>query len=310
MNQFKKQAEKIRQRFGATGTQLRVSDKALSYQGQLNQTPVFLKILTTDDPKWINRFAAEVWIYQYLRDLNDPAAYEITPRLIEADISCKPYYLVMEWKENAQNYSPMRWAEKEIPERVAVKMGEVLYNFHRLMQTKTQDIGLETVTAAEIDTKVKNYSDELPHSYLESTTRNKITQVLPEWMDEFVKCRKQIIHGDPLFTNFMSSDDHLYLVDWEYAVVSHPSHDLASFWVTSSLAPRSRAIAINRYQELHPSWDESFNRVYNLFKLRYTLRELSQMHKSRGYHTTFTAEGKQQIINDQIKTLKNILTPL
>jgi len=301
-----KKIEEIKNKFDVVGAELRISDKALPYKGTFDTKPVFLKILTSTDPKWVNRFKAEVKVYRYLQEIDSTDAYEITPKLVRANISVEPYYLVMEWKDNAKNYSPMRWAEKEVEKEVALGMGETMYKFHNLMKRKHRDIGLKIITPVELARKVEGYFSELPDSYFNSGIKDRIIKILPIFIDRFSKSEKQIIHGDPLFTNFMTANGHLYLVDWEYAVVSHPAHDLASFWVTSSLAPKSREFALNRYKELNHKWDESFEKIYALFRLRYALREFSLLSKSRGYHTTFTREGKQAIIKDQIATLEDV----
>src|SRR3989344_3259912 len=304
---LQEQVRQLKTRFKIGSAELKVSDKASSNKGFFQGQPAFVKILTDDDPKWVNRFVAEVNIYRHLQNSPHSQIFEIMPKMLDSNIEIAPFYLVMEWKDAAVNYSPMRWAEKEVGIDIAVKMGEILSKLNTTLRTVTSDLGLKTIIHGELHQKMADYLNEMPDSYLGDKFKRAIVSKLPPWLDIFSNSPKQIIHGDPLFTNFMSASDRLYLIDYEYAVISHPAHDLASFWVTSSLAPKSRLLALNRYRSLYSSWTADFERVLQLFKARYALRELSQLHQSRGYHITFTEEGKQQIIADQFVTLQSVL---
>lgn len=69
---------------------------------------------------------------------------------------------------------------------------------------------------------------------------------------------KTLIHGDIHAKNFLKTNDHLYLLDWEFASYDNPLWDLGYFLVQENLNPHDERAFLSSYFQEKPIPEDVF----------------------------------------------------
>jgi len=219
--------------------------KSVLLCGKTMTRRVVVKVLTSDDPVWRQRFASEISFYRNAG--------------VESPPVCVPQLLGVSGDGTAM-----------LLEHVS---GDPLsasrHRSHRVAGRRL-DLCLESLSALAcwrpswLGSADENFSDKLVMKAEDQAARGALTSADVAAMVKLigrVGSKRQLAHGDMIPTNCLFHGNRVFLVDWEHAGLHLPTCDHALLWVVlhhrrdrqaiaasaqAARGPRAAAFAVNR----------------------------------------------------------------
>jgi hypothetical protein len=194
------------------GKVLRQTDKSILLEGTSGDTPVVVKLLIDPDPFWQAKLGREISAYRMFADHPPPIR---VPRLIHTD---GERFLVLE-RLVGRPLDPDRYPTRPLPNAEVDATLEAVNALRAWRPPLTPAFDY----ARRID---RYHSDGL----FTDADADVLRHLFDTWSGEW-----EVNHGDPLPSNvFLTTDDHVALLDWEFTGYCLPGFDLALLYALLS----------------------------------------------------------------------------